>query len=69
MYHIIIICIVIASISLYFSRDRKGVTNCIFMRSLIWGWWAFAKKRQIKNNSKLTSSTVHQYSKDILFLL
>ena len=28
------------------------------MRSLIWRWWAFAKKRQIKNHAKLTSYTV-----------
>ena len=28
------------------------------MRSLIWRWEAFAKKRQIKNHAKLTSYTV-----------
>ena len=28
------------------------------MRSLIWRWWAFAKKRQIKSHAKLTSYTV-----------
>ena len=30
------------------------------MRSLIWRWWAFAKKRQIKNHAKLTSYTVSE---------
>ena len=29
------------------------------MRSLIWRWWAFAKKRQIKDHAKLTSYTVY----------
>ena len=28
------------------------------MRSLIWRWWGFAKKRQIKNHAELTSYTV-----------
>ena len=28
------------------------------MRSLIWRWWAFPPKRQIKNHAKLTSYTV-----------
>ena len=33
--------------------------NYIFMRSLIWRWWAFAKKCQIKDHAKLTSYTVY----------
>ena len=39
---------------------RTTPSSCrhIFMRSLIWRWWAFAKKRQIKNHAKLTSYTV-----------
>ena len=31
--------------------------NYIFMRSFIWLWWAFAKKRQIKDHAKLISYT------------
>ena len=39
---------------------RTTPSSCrhIFMRSLIWRWWAFVKKRQIKNHAKLTSYTV-----------
>ena len=39
---------------------RTTPSSCrhIFMWSLIWRWRAFAKKRQIKNNAKLTSYTV-----------
>ena len=39
-------------------RTTPSLCRHIFMRSLIWRWWAFAKKRQIKNHAKLTSYTV-----------
>ena len=44
---------------------RTTPSSCrhIFMRSLIWRWWAFAKKRQIKNHTKLTSYTVDSFAK------
>ena len=66
MYHIIIIFIVIASISPCFSRDRQGVKKLCFYAIFN---LALIDIRQIKNHAKLTNYTVHQYSKDILFLL
>ena len=39
-------------------RTMPSSCRHIFMRSFIWHWWAFAKKRQIKNHAKLTSYTV-----------
>ena len=39
-------------------RTTPYLCRHIFMRSLIWRWWAFAKIRQIKNHAKLTSYTV-----------
>ena len=40
-------------------RTTPSLCRHIFMRSLIWRWWVFAKKRQIKNHAKLTSYTVY----------
>ena len=39
-------------------RTTPSLCRHTFMRSLIWRWWTFAKKRKIKNHAKLTSYTV-----------
>ena len=49
-------------------RITSSLCRHIFMRSLIWPWWAFAKKRQIKNHAKLTSYTVYVLKFGILII-
>ena len=48
-------------------RTTPSLCRHICMRSLIWRWWAFAKKRQIKNHAKLTSYTVFEWELWIVF--